>query len=104
MNAALAVEVYDGALPPWLAPDAPTALCAEIDAQVWFPEKGQGRASRQAKRLCRACPLLRLCREWALAHPQQAPYGIWGGLSENDRTRRHRGHDTSAGGELREVA
>lgn len=103
MNAALAVEVYDGELPPWLAPDAPTALCAEVDPQLWFPEKGRGGVSRLARRLCRACPLAGPCRQWALAHPQQAPYGIWGGLTEHERTMRHRGH-AGTDDELKEAA
>lgn len=36
---------------PWMAPDAPTALCGEVDPDLWFPEKGGSTAD--SKRLCR---------------------------------------------------
>lgn len=52
-------------------------------------EAGHERALREteAKTVCQRCPVLVRCRHHALAHFEQ--YGIWGGLTENDR-RRHR--------------
>ncbi|MBB3662073.1 WhiB family redox-sensing transcriptional regulator [Prauserella sediminis] len=48
-------------------------------------ERGPARARREAraKAVCRACPVLELCREHALAVHE--PYGVWGGLSESER-------------------
>ncbi|MDQ0377478.1 WhiB family redox-sensing transcriptional regulator [Amycolatopsis thermophila] len=48
-------------------------------------ERGPARARREAraKAICQSCPVLRLCREHALAVHE--PYGIWGGLSEAER-------------------
>jgi WhiB family redox-sensing transcriptional regulator len=48
-------------------------------------ERGPARARREAraKSICQSCPVLRLCREHALAVHE--PYGIWGGMSESER-------------------
>lgn len=57
------------------------ALCAEIDPELWFPEKGE--SARPAKRVCRACPVRRECLADALRRDEQ--WGIWGGLSRQER-------------------
>jgi WhiB family redox-sensing transcriptional regulator len=48
-------------------------------------ERGPSRNNRiaLAKAVCAACPVIQMCREHALA--VQEPYGIWGGLSEDER-------------------
>lgn len=69
--------------PAWMDQRGETATCAEIDPDLWFPEKGA--TSREAKRLCRSCPLLAACRQWALTHPSAAAHGIWGGMTERER-------------------
>ena len=57
------------------------ALCAQVDPELWFPEKGE--SSRPAKRICQRCPVQAECRSAALARCEQ--YGIWGGLSYKER-------------------
>ncbi|MBB5906172.1 WhiB family redox-sensing transcriptional regulator [Actinoalloteichus hymeniacidonis] len=49
-------------------------------------ERGPARSRREAraKEVCQQCPVLEQCRQHALA--VQEPYGIWGGLSEAERT------------------
>ncbi len=49
-------------------------------------ERGPARARREAKAkaICLDCPVLSQCRAHALAVHE--PYGIWGGLSEGERT------------------
>jgi len=37
----------------------------------------------QAKAVCRPCPVIGDCLEWALAANQDA--GVWGGMSEEER-------------------
>lgn len=37
------------------------------------------------KAICDACPVRAECRDWALA--TREPYGIWGGLDEEERRR-----------------
>jgi WhiB family redox-sensing transcriptional regulator len=59
------------------------ALCAEVDPDRWFPEKGG--STREAKKVCRACEVRAECLEYALEHDER--FGIWGGLSERERRR-----------------
>jgi hypothetical protein len=50
---------------------------------TWFPGPDLA-ATAAAKAVCETCPALSACREWAIA--QEPPlYGIWGGLTENER-------------------
>jgi WhiB family redox-sensing transcriptional regulator len=62
--------------------------CRSADETIFFhPEGERGPARRNrdaaAKAVCAACPVLRDCREHALA--VREPYGVWGGMSEDDR-------------------
>jgi WhiB family transcriptional regulator, redox-sensing transcriptional regulator len=57
------------------------AVCAEVDAELWFPEKGG--SSRQAKMICRACPVRIECLNFALDRNER--FGIYGGLTERER-------------------
>lgn len=59
------------------------ALCAQTDPEAFFPEKGG--STREAKRICQACPVQDDCLEFALEHDER--FGIWGGLSERERRR-----------------
>ena len=64
--------------------------CRELPSEMFFHpdgERGPRRANREAtaKAVCATCPVIEACRKHALA--VQEPYGIWGGLSEDDRTR-----------------
>lgn len=59
------------------------ALCAQTDPEAFFPEKGG--STREAKRICQACPVRDDCLEFALEHDER--FGIWGGLSERERRR-----------------
>lgn len=62
---------------PWIT----DALCAQVDAEAFFPEKGQ--STRLAKATCRRCPVSAECLDYALDH--QEAFGVWGGLSERER-------------------
>lgn len=70
------------------------SACRDIDTEVFFHpdrERGAARAHREAeaKKVCRACPVVQQCREHALA--VREPYGVWGGLSETERSALARG-------------
>lgn len=59
-----------------------------MDVEVFFLAAGERRRSKErrieaAKQTCRQCPVIAQCREWALR--TREPYGVWGGLSEEDR-------------------
>ncbi len=66
--------------------------CREHDTDLFFhPEGERGSARRRrdetAKAVCAACPVLAQCRSHALAVKE--PYGVWGGLSEDERNAIH---------------
>jgi len=62
--------------------------CRGMQITVFFPpdfERGENRRRRdaQAKAVCHRCPVITACRHHALAVAE--PYGIWGGLSVQER-------------------
>lgn len=59
----------------------PSALCAQIDPELWFPDRGG--SNREAKALCHKCVHEAECLEDALARDER--YGIYGGKSERER-------------------
>ena len=63
-------------------------LCAQVDGELWFPEKSGD--SKPAKSICLQCSHITECAEWGIKHEA---FGIWGGLSNNQRReiRRRRG-------------
>jgi len=64
--------------------------CRGMDSAKFFlPDgsRGPDRARReaQAKAICWSCPVLVQCREHSLI--AQEPYGVWGGIGENERNK-----------------
>lgn len=62
------------------------AKCREVDPELFFPIGNTGPALLQieeAKAVCRQCPVMESCLEWALSTGQDA--GVWGGMSEDER-------------------
>ena len=59
------------------------ALCAQTDPEEFFVEKGG--SNRSAKRICNACEVRPQCLSHALDNDER--YGVWGGLSERERSR-----------------
>lgn len=57
------------------------SLCSQTDPEAFYPEKGG--STKEAKRICAACPAQQMCLEWALANRER--FGIWGGKSERER-------------------
>jgi WhiB family redox-sensing transcriptional regulator len=57
------------------------ALCAEVDPELFFPNKGE--SSRPAKRICAVCEVRAECLQDALDRGEQ--FGVWGGTSERER-------------------
>jgi WhiB family redox-sensing transcriptional regulator len=63
-----------------------SAVCREEDPELFFPVGNSGPALLQieeAKAVCRRCPVINRCQQWALENNQQD--GVWGALSENER-------------------
>lgn len=59
------------------------AACAQVDPELFFPEKSRAVTAKHAKEVCAACPVLEKCRERAMA--DVSLYGIWGGMTRKDR-------------------
>jgi WhiB family redox-sensing transcriptional regulator len=62
--------------------------CRGSDPEMFFSpdaERGPRRRAREsaAKALCAVCPVVQQCLEHALA--VREPYGVWGGLTINER-------------------
>ncbi|HSK25159.1 MAG TPA: WhiB family transcriptional regulator [Egicoccus sp.] len=79
LSARLAFDADDRA---WML----EAKCLDADPEAFFPEKGG--STREAKRICTACPVRDECLEFALSNDER--FGIWGGLSERERRRAKR--------------
>ena len=62
-------------------PNLPGALCASLEAEVWFPERGH--TSLPARQVCMACDVRAACLQWALDHEER--FGVWGGMSPEER-------------------
>jgi hypothetical protein len=63
--------------------DLNKALCGQTDPEVFFPEKGG--ATQVAINICNMCEVRLDCLSWALTNDEK--YGIWGGLTANERER-----------------
>lgn len=60
------------------------ALCAQIDPEVFFPEKaGNAKEIGVAKQICRRCPVITECLTEALTDGSLV--GIWGGTTQVER-------------------
>ena len=64
------------------------AACRDLDSAVFFhPERERGPAKthrdQRAKQVCAPCPVIEDCRRYALQ--VQEPYGVWGGLTVDER-------------------
>lgn len=70
-------------LPPHA--DDPRCACKGEDVDLFFPKQGYPWAAREAKEICRRCPLEVQCREWAI--PVTDLVGIFGATTGADRKR-----------------
>ncbi|MFK0112508.1 WhiB family transcriptional regulator [Streptomyces sp. NPDC091217] len=64
------------------------SACRFEDPDLFFPSGTTGPAALQieeAKAVCRRCPVMETCGDWALASGQSD--GVWGGMSEAERRR-----------------
>lgn len=78
-----------GEFPTWMA----RGTCHQTDPELFFPEKGG--STREAKKICTACPVQAECLDYALDNDER--FGIWGGLSERERRKVKRAMQDAAG-------
>lgn len=71
--------------------------CRTVDPTLFFhPQNERGlsrlRRDRQAKAVCAPCPVRLECADYAIR--AREPYGVWGGLTEEDREHIYRKLDS----------
>jgi WhiB family redox-sensing transcriptional regulator len=64
------------------------SACRSLDSDIFYHPDGERGSARErrvstAKAICAACPVIAQCRAHALKTKE--PYGVWGGLGEEDR-------------------
>ncbi len=59
------------------------AACTTADPDLFFPEDGDTFSERRAKMICAGCPVRAMCLAGAIERSE--PYGIFGGLSAEER-------------------
>ncbi len=62
--------------------------CRETGSESFYHPDGERGAARHlrdaaAKEICASCPVMAACREHALAIRE--PFGVWGGMTEDER-------------------
>ena len=66
------------------------AVCAQIDPELFFPEKGTNTraGAALAKKICSTCPVTEQCLKEALRIEQifASRFGIWGGTTPHERS------------------
>jgi WhiB family transcriptional regulator, redox-sensing transcriptional regulator len=60
------------------------AACQGCPPEWFFPEKGDQAASREGKRVCATCPVIRACEVYATTEPVEV-HGTWFGQTEYER-------------------
>lgn len=80
--------------PPYFVPADPDVPFPRLtgdepcrqEPDLWFPERGRRNTGPEAQTQCReSCPVMLQCARWALANPQLAAYGVWGGMTHDQR-------------------
>lgn len=57
------------------------AACKDTDTSVFY--QPQGNHADEAKKICAKCPVRKECLDYAIHNCER--FGIWGGLSTNER-------------------
>ena len=57
------------------------ALCKNLTTSDFFPKRGD--STLHIKTICRGCPVVKPCLEYALRNKEK--FGIWGATSERER-------------------
>lgn len=60
-----------------------SAVCREVDPELFFAREKDRREVREAKKVCERCPVRVDCAEYAIRRPELM--GIWGGLTDRER-------------------
>lgn len=73
------------------------AACRGMDIKLFFPERHQPLAIKEARAVCAECPVQTECQEYSLdLHEQYEIFGVWGGWTHRERVSKLRGNDRVA--------
>tara|TARA_X000000368_G_C22624696_1_gene533811 strand:- start:187 stop:501 length:315 start_codon:yes stop_codon:yes gene_type:complete len=61
------------------------AACAGVPTEVFFPGYNARENTSEARNICKKCPVVKECLDYALEVP--IDFGIWGGLTPHERHR-----------------
>lgn len=67
------------------------APCGDVEPDLFFPigiNRAAQHQAEEAKSICRTCPVMETCLDWALETRQDS--GVWGGMTEEERRAIHR--------------
>lgn len=64
---------------PWME----SALCAQVDPELFFADKGDWALTIKAKMVCRQCPVRTQCLTYAIENNEM--HGVWGGMNPQQR-------------------
>lgn len=59
------------------------ALCVGEDPEPFFPLVETDSATERSRAICRRCPVLLACRDWAVRHGEAD--GVWGDTTASQR-------------------
>jgi WhiB family redox-sensing transcriptional regulator len=59
------------------------AACKEVGPGPWDSDDETANSYREARRVCRVCPVAAECLEWALTNDER--FGMWGGMTPAER-------------------
>lgn len=66
---------------PWQS----KAACRSYDPEIWFPNRHDNYSFSRARLICKSCPVLETCLDWAVS--RKIEHGIWGGKTAPERRR-----------------
>jgi len=66
---------------PWTE----SALCQQVDNEIFYPEHGQIWKANEAKKVCALCEVRQQCLDYAIANHER--FGVWGGMTVGERSR-----------------
>jgi WhiB family redox-sensing transcriptional regulator len=65
------------------------AACRGMDTNIFFPERGDTKTVKLAKRICSTCSVQTQCREYG----EMERFGFWGGAGVRSRVRQRNNPD-----------
>ena len=78
-----------GVIPAW----ADAAVCTEVFPDTMFPDDKDDEAIAAAKGICAMCTVTAECLSLALANREK--FGVWGGMTADERARLIRSGDSA---------